>query len=74
MGFISLVDKIQFMLISSRYICIRSIVALKSGELHIDCFHVTSSKSNFYTIHLRKLVISSFLLISYFSETKPLFT
>ena len=68
MGFISLVDEIQFMLISSRYICIRSIVPLKSGELHIDRFHVTSSKSNFYTIHLRKL------LISYFSETKPLFT
>ena len=27
----------------------------------IECFHVTSSKSNFYTIHSRKLLLSYFL-------------
>ena len=34
MGFISLVDDIQFMLISSRHICIRSI----PSRLTVECF------------------------------------
>ena len=33
MGFISLVDEIQFMLISSRHICIRSMWLLYAGVL-----------------------------------------
>ena len=27
----------------------------------IECFHMTSSKSNFYTVHSRKLLLSYFL-------------
>ena len=33
----------------------------KSPKKSIECFHVTSSKSNFYTIHSRKLLLSYFL-------------
>ena len=29
--------------------------------LLLECFHVTSSKSNFYTLHSRKLLLSYFL-------------
>ena len=35
--------------------------SLQCGYQAIECFHVTSSKSNFYTIHSRKLVLSYFL-------------
>ena len=33
----------------------------KSPKKSIERFHVTSSKSNFYTIHSRKLLLSYFL-------------
>ena len=52
MGFISLVDEIQFMLISSRHICIRSIAViecsvlfLSSGQVIFDSLFGTTSNA-----------------------------
>ena len=42
-------------------ICFVLYLVSRMPSSRMACFHVTSSKSNFYTVHSRKLVLSYFL-------------